>query len=90
MDPLKVFQMLENLNVQIDGVWTDNARIHGVDKYANDPGYPNYVREQQAKMGRCGVYFGPVNFKHQAQHDATELGPVMHKVKPFLDVITTS
>lgn len=90
MDPLKVFQMLENLNVQIDGVWTDNARIHGVDKNANDSDYPNYVREQQAKMGRDGIYFGPVNFKHQAQHSPEELGPVMHKVKPFLDVITTS
>jgi|GEM_PF-5642507 len=40
------------MGVQIDGVWTDNARIHGVDKSANDPEYADRVLEQQQKMNR--------------------------------------
>ncbi len=55
-----------------------------------DQTYADQVKELQYQMNWNGVYFGPVNFKHQKQFAPEELGIPMSKVKPYLDVITTS
>ena len=41
-------------------------------------------------MNRKGVYFGPINFKHQAQFEPEQLGVPIGKVRKYLDVMTTS
>ncbi len=72
---------------EIDGLWTDNARVDERIKPENQP-YPADVLRIQKERGWPGLYFGGTAFKYQRQVD--DLEAAAQTASLFMDAITTS
>lgn len=86
--PAEAFEhigVLKQQGCRVDGLWTDNPEIDGV-----NPGFANqdHIRKIQEKIEWDGLYFGGVAFKYQ--EPPSDLASAVRTSRHYLDVITTS
>lgn len=91
-DPKTIFQVMQHLEQTLpDAIWTDNARIPGIDYIESWHEHDaDNVRNIQEEMWWNGLYFGWLDFKHQKHLEEAEYPFAVQQAKKYLDIITTS
>lgn len=91
-DPKTIFLIMKELEqILPDGIWTDNARISGIDYIPSwHETDADDVRNIQEEMWWKWLYFGGLDFKHQKHLDASAYPFAVQQAKKYLDIITTS
>mgnify|MGYP000072399560 CR=1 FL=1 len=90
-DVPEAIDVIANNGSIIDGVWSDNARMH-LDNVGHESGahYGEVVRAKRQWFAWQGLYFGGVAFKYQRPVPPEQWGATAKYAAPWVDVITTS
>lgn len=86
--PQKTFETIKG--TKIDGIWTDNAMIPGIDRVDEHDDSADKLLQRQQEQDTDILYFGGLDFKHQKKLSPEEYPFAIQQAKKYLDVITTS
>lgn len=87
-EPQKIFETIKD--TKIDAIWTDNARIPGIDRVDEHDNSAEKLLQRQQEQDTNILYFGGLDFKHQKKLSPEEYPFAIQQAKKYLDVITTS
>jgi hypothetical protein len=83
--PHEVFNRIQKMKLQLDGVWTDNAMINEDSNFQNAAEFVNYSKFANSWNG---LYFGGIAFKYRTEPKS--VGKVASIAQTYVDVVTTS
>ena len=86
-----IFNKIQDWNIKIDGIWTDNSYINTTNPIQN---IANIIQLNKIRSGWKGLYFGSIAFKyHPLRIELSKpenLSKISQLATKYIDVITSS